>query len=105
MDPIAEAGSDFEEPWQAYAWVMARALSDRGLFTLNEWSRRLGAKLRARADDGTSAYYEAVLEALESLIIDKEAASPAELLELKQAWREAYETTPHGKPVELKRAR
>jgi nitrile hydratase accessory protein len=103
LEPIPEAGSDFEEPWQAYAWVMARTLSDKGLFTLNEWSRRLGAKLRAREDDGTSAYYEAVLEALESLIIDKRAASPAELLELKAAWRKAYENTPHGKPVELHR--
>jgi nitrile hydratase accessory protein len=103
LDPIPEAGSDFEEPWQAYAWVMARALSDKGLFTLNEWSRRLGAKLRAREDDGTTAYYHAVLEALESLIVDKKAATPAELSKLKQAWREAYEHTPHGKPVELHR--
>jgi nitrile hydratase accessory protein len=103
LDPIAEAGSDFEEPWQAYAWVMARALADKGVFTPNEWSRRLGAKLRTREDDSTAAYYEAVLEALESLIVDKNAASPHELFEMKQAWREAYERTPHGRPVELRR--
>ncbi len=103
MNPIPEAGSDFEEPWQACAWVIARALSEKGIFTSNEWSGRLGAKLRSRGDGGARAYYEAVLEALESLVVDKKAASPEELLELKQAWREAYERTPHGKPVELRR--
>jgi nitrile hydratase accessory protein len=93
----------FDEPWQAQAWVLAHALAGRGLFSLAEWSDALGAAIRAHgADDGT-AYYDAVLEALETLIVSKGAASPADLAQMKDAWREAYETTPHGKPVELKR--
>ena len=93
----------FDEPWQAYAWVIARDLCARGLFSPSEWSAALGAKLRARGGDGNLAYYEAVLDALESLLADKGAALPSELARLKEDWREAYEHTPHGKPVVLKR--
>jgi nitrile hydratase accessory protein len=98
-----ETGHDFEEPWQAQAWVMARALGENGLFSLNEWSAVLGEKLRARPESGSHAYYLAVLEALEALVVRKQAASEADLAALKEEWREAYETTPHGKPVALRR--
>ena len=94
----------FEEPWQAQAWVLAHALADRGLFSLVEWSDALGAAIRARGADDGAAYYDAVLEALEMLIVQKGAASPADLSHMKEAWREAYEATPHGKPVELKKS-
>lgn len=98
-----EADRGFDEPWQAYAWVIAHDLCARGLFSPGEWSTKLGAKLRARAGEGNLAYYEAVLDALESLLAEKGAASPAELAQLKEAWREAFEHTPHGKPVVLER--
>jgi nitrile hydratase accessory protein len=88
----------FDEPWQAQAWVIARALERSGLFSPAEWSEALGASIRARGDD---QYYEAVLETLETLIKRKGAASSVELARMKQAWEEAYETTPHGKPVNL----
>lgn len=94
----------FDEPWQAQAWVLAHALAGRGLFSLAEWSDALGAAIRARGADDGAHYYDAVLEALETLIVQKGAASPADLAQVKDAWREAYETTPHGKPVELKRS-
>jgi nitrile hydratase accessory protein len=92
----------FDEPWQAHVFVIARALADRGLYSLSEWSDMLGARLRARPADDGHAYYEAVLEAVEALIISKGAASADELAKLKHAWEDAYEHTPHGKPVELK---
>jgi nitrile hydratase accessory protein len=92
----------FDEPWQAHVFVIARALADSGLYSLNEWSQTLGARLRARPQVDGGAYYEAVLEAVEALLISKGAASAEELEKLKQAWEEAYEHTPHGKPVELK---
>jgi hypothetical protein len=91
----------FDEPWQAYAWVIAHDLCARGLFSPTEWSAILGAKLRARSGAGNLAYYEAVLDALETLLAEKGAASSAELVQLKEDWREAYEHTPHGKPVLL----
>ena len=93
----------FDEPWQAYAWVIAHDLCARGLFSPGDWSAALGAKLRARGGEGSLAYYEAVLDALEGLLSEKGAASPADLARLKDDWREAYEHTPHGKPVVLRR--
>lgn len=98
-----EADRGFDEPWQAYAWVIAHDLCARGLFSPGEWSAMLGAKLRARGGEGNVAYHEAVLDALESLLAEKGAASAAELAQLREGWREAYEHTPHGKPVVLKR--
>ena len=91
----------FDEPWQAQAWVLAHALAGRGLFSLAEWSDALAAAIKTRGADDGAAYYDAVLEALETLIVQKGAASPADLAQVKEAWREAYETTPHGKPVAL----
>ena len=93
----------FDEPWQAYAWVMARELCARGMFSPGEWSATLGAALRARGGEGNLAYYQAILDALETLLAEKGAASPADLAQLKEDWREAYEHTPHGKPVVLRR--
>ena len=63
------------------------------------------ARLKARPHDDGSAYYVAWLEALETLVVEKGAASAAALQDFKEAWRTAYETTPHGKPVELKPTR
>ena len=93
----------FDEPWQAQAWVLAHALAGRGLFSLAEWSDALGAAIRTHGAENGTQYYDAVLEALETLIVEKGAASPADLAQMKGAWREAYETTPHGKPVALAR--
>ena len=103
MNATSEPGTDFEEPWQAYAWVIARALAADGVYSPIEWSEVLGASLRRRPEEGSFAYYSAVLEALETLVVRKGAASGPELAKLKDDWCEAYETTPHGKPVELRR--
>lgn len=92
----------FDEPWQAYAFTIARELAAHGLYSPAQWSERLGAKLRASADTGNNAYYRAVLEALESLIVEAGAASVRELAQTKENWRDAYRSTPHGKPVVLR---
>lgn len=94
----------FAEPWQAQAYALAYELNRAGLFTWAEWSQTLGARLKARPHDDGGEYYVAWLEALETLVIEKGAASAATLHGLKEAWRSAYESTPHGKPVELKPA-
>lgn len=95
----------FAEPWQAQAYALAYELHRAGVFTWAEWSKTLGARLDARPHDDGSEYYVAWLEALESLVIEKGATSAAALEHFKEAWRTAYETTPHGKPVELKPTR
>lgn len=51
-------------------------------------------------EDG-STYYQHVLGALEQLVQEKNIASAELLAARKAAWVEAYEHTPHGKPVEL----
>jgi nitrile hydratase accessory protein len=91
----------FAEPWQAQAYALMHALKERGVFSTNEWSEALGENLRKRPGDDGAFYYEAFLETLEALVVRKGAARPDDLAALKEEWRHAYETTPHGKPVEL----
>jgi nitrile hydratase accessory protein len=95
----------FAEPWQARAFALAMRLSEQGYFTREEWTAALSSQLklvaeRGETDDG-SRYYHHWLAALETLVIEKGLASTAALSERKDAWTEAYRTTPHGKPVEL----
>jgi len=88
----------FEEPWQAQAFAIAVSLSERGVFSWGEWAEALGVEI-ARAPE--RPYYEAWLDALEALLRAKGIASPSELAELAEAWREAAEATPHGQPIVL----
>jgi len=98
----------FDQPWQAEALALSMALVQAGRFSSAEWAASLGAAIeRARAagdrDDGSS-YYSHVLDALEQLAIEKAMATQDALVARKEAWREAYARTPHGKPVLLDRA-
>ena len=100
-----EADPVFAEPWQARAFALAIKLSEHGHFTQTEWTTALAHELKSVAahdkpDDG-SHYYEHWLAALETLAIKKGLTNTTALLERKEAWREAYHHTPHGKPVEL----
>ncbi len=95
----------FKEPWQAQAFAMAVSLIEAGHFSWQEWSTTLGDEIshaaqRGIAEDGTG-YYELWLNALERLVSGNGMASAAELTELKQAWHDAYASTPHGQPVKL----
>jgi hypothetical protein len=81
---------------------MAVALNERGIFTWGEWSKTLGlhvANVHDAADP--EAYWRAWLTALEDILGAKSVGSRAALLDLKEAWREAAEHTPHGQPIEL----
>ena len=102
LDPLASRDGDpvFEEAWQAQALAMADTLVKAGAFSAGEWAAALGEAVRAE-DDTTAGYYRAVLRALEGLL-DGGGAVPAPELEARRdAWARAYETTPHGEPVEL----
>ena len=99
----------FAEPWQAQAFALAVTLSEQGHFTWKEWSAALAQELQAGAsrgepDDG-SRYYEYWLAALERIVTTKGLAERSALITRKEAWTEAYRTTPHGRPVELPKAR
>jgi nitrile hydratase accessory protein len=103
--PRDPGGPVFAEPWQAEAFALAVRLSAQGCFSWQEWAAALAAELAAEPqrnepDDG-SHYYQCWLTALERLVIAKRLADPAALLAQKEAWAEAYRSTPHGQPVEL----
>lgn len=103
--PHDEEGPVFAEPWQAQAFAMAVRLSEKGHFTWKEWAAALAAELKAaedrgEPDDGTH-YYEHWLATLECLVTAKALSNPNEMLARKKAWAEAYQRTPHGKPVDL----
>jgi nitrile hydratase accessory protein len=104
--PRDAGGPVFAEPWQAEAFALAVRLSAQGCFSWKEWAAALADELAAapqhsEADDG-SLYYQCWLTALERLVVAKGLADPASLLAQKEAWAEAYRTTPHGLPVELR---
>ena len=105
--PRDEGGPVFAEPWQAQAFALAVRLSEQGYFTWKEWAATLADELKAAADRGEpddgSRYYEHWLVALERLVTSKRLANPAELLQRKEDWADAYRHTPHGRPVELRR--
>jgi nitrile hydratase accessory protein len=95
----------FAEPWQAQAFALAVKLSEQGCFTWKEWTAALGDELkvatsRGESDDG-SHYYEHWLAALEHLVTAKALADSAALVARKEAWADAYRSTPHGMPVKL----
>jgi nitrile hydratase accessory protein len=95
----------FAEAWQARAFALVLKLAERGHFTRTEWTNALARQIqeiaaRGGVDDG-ARYYEHWLAALECLVVEKGLADTTALLERKEAWREAYLHTPHGKPVEL----
>jgi nitrile hydratase accessory protein len=103
--PREKDGPVFAEPWEAQAFALAVTLSERGHFTWSEWAAALGAELKAAAergepDDG-SHYYEHWLAALERLVTEKGLTDRAALATRKAAWADAYQHTPHGRPVEL----
>ena len=97
MDELAP-NAVFDEPWHAELFAITVKLSEAGHFSWPEWTEHFGAV--QKAFDG-STYYDAWLEALESLILERGVADTGTLAGLKQAWTEAYLQTPHGEPVEL----
>jgi nitrile hydratase accessory protein len=106
--PRDSDGPVFPTPWAARAYALAVALNERGIFTWGEWSETLGPKVAiatsGRAGDA-EAYWEAWLAALEDILGRKQVAAHGDLLDLKEAWREAAKRTPHGQPIELPASR
>ncbi|WP_158818299.1 nitrile hydratase accessory protein [Methylocapsa sp. S129] len=94
----------FQEPWEAQAFALAVALSERGIFTWAEWTQTLGATIQAATkpqDSDGSAYYQCWLKALEQLVAEKQLVAATTLATRKEAWRRAAHATPHGSPILL----
>ena len=99
-------GPMFREPWEAQAFAMTLALHERGLFTWQEWAEALAAEIRSAQAGGDpdtgETYYQHWLAALEHLVAQKGVATRDTLARYRDAWNQACERTPHGKPIELK---
>lgn len=95
----------FDELWQAQVLAIADAMVTSGTFEAAAWSEALGRELKAAeaagADDTAETYYKAALKALEGLLEERDAVSSDMLSERREAWKQAYLSTPHGSPVEL----
>ena len=98
-------GPVFDEAWQAQSLAMAEVMISKGIFTATDWAETLGAELAVKNlnndPDDMNSYYEAVLGALSKLLDKNGAVSSNELSSRRDAWKEAYLSTPHGEPVEL----
>ncbi len=108
--PSSPAGASepaFAEPWEAQAFALALSLSSRGCYSWTEWSDALGRALKTTggrdAAGHGSDYYRGWLEALENLLQAKGVVDSHALALRKAEWVEAFNTTPHGHPVELPR--
>ena len=104
--PLGDDGSPvFAAPWEASAFALAVRLSGEGYFTWGEWAATLSEEIRAAQREGDpdqgDTYYRHWLRALERLCTERGLVSHAEASDRKDAWRRAYLSTPHGKPVEL----
>ena len=107
LGPLARRDGEpaFDEPWQAQVLGVAFSLVERGLFSARVWSDSLGATLRQAAADGapdnSTTYYDAALATLEQLTAADGAVTAEAMADRREAWRQAYLRTPHGKPVLL----
>lgn len=101
-------GAAFAEPWQAEAFACTLQLSRQGLFSWAEWVAVFSAEIKAApvrpGESHNEAYYRQWLTALERIVGQKGATTPAEIDARQEAWRQAYLNTPHGRPVELAHA-
>lgn len=99
--PRDAAGPVFAEPWQAQAFALALGLHAAGAFTWTEWAQALSRELAGDPGDDGGRYYDHWVAALEGLARERNLAGQEELTSRKNAWKDAYLRTPHGKPVEL----
>src|SRR5215475_11714616 len=110
LGPLQRKDGDptFDEAWQAQSLPIADTLVDAGVVTATRGAEALGSELksaaRAGAADDADTYYLAVLGAVEKLLSQIEIIGREELDARVDEWRQAYLSTPHGKPVELQAA-
>ena len=71
--PMANGELIFEAPWQGRVFGMARALSEAGLYTWDEFRKYLIEAIGDwdRQGEGDYAYYDHFLAALEKLLAEK----------------------------------
>ena len=95
----------FNEAWQAQVLAIAQNLIATGAIGADDWSNALGAALRElqvdAETDTVENYYQAALNALETVLQVNCGVSKQVMDQRKSDWTRAYKTTPHGQPVKL----
>lgn len=95
----------FSEQWHAQVIAVVELLVAEGNIDAEDWAQALGAELDRRASEGAAdtdtTYYRAFLGALERILDENRVAVRAEVDRRENDWRDAYLSTPHGKPVIL----
>ncbi|MBI2506427.1 MAG: nitrile hydratase accessory protein [Candidatus Latescibacteria bacterium] len=84
----------FAAPWEARAFGLAVALSERGVYVWKEFSQALAAQTAAQPPGEPEHYYERWLESLEHLALEKGLVHPEELA-TRMAELEAQDDHPH----------
>ena len=108
LKPLAAVDGQpaFEEAWQAEVLAIADTLVQNGMFSAGEWSDALGAALESAAADGAvdnqETYYRCALQALETLVASNSEIDQQAMAGKREDWEQAYLSTPHGQPVNLK---
>jgi nitrile hydratase accessory protein len=96
----------FEEVWHGQVFALTVHLNEAGHFSWGQWAKRFGASLKRHGVDrslnGGENYFRAWLDALEDFLTELNVVGPDDLISLKNAWKTAYLSTPHGAPVSLK---
>lgn len=103
--PRLDEEPTFNEAWQAQVLAIAQNLIAEGVIAADDWSNALGAALREvqvnAETDTVENYYQAALNALETVLQVNCDISKDAMKQCKSDWTRAYETTPHGQPVKL----
>ena len=108
LKPLAAVDGQpaFDEAWQAEVLAIADTLVQNGMFSAGAWSDALGAALeQAAADeavDNQETYYRCALSALEALVAEHSNIDQRAMQGKREDWEQAYLSTPHGQPVNLK---
>jgi nitrile hydratase accessory protein len=95
----------FEAPWHAQVFALTVHLNEAGHFEWADWANRFGATLKqhglSKELNGGDDYFTAWLETLETYLAETGGAPTDEVTKTRDAWEQAYLSTPHGAPVLL----
>ena len=97
----------FQNPWHSQLFAITVQLSEKGNFSWKEFVEVFGESLKKQRSlsnnlDGSNNYFSCWLDALEKILNIKKISNQKTLMLLKDDWTQAYLSTPHGKPVNIK---